>query len=73
VRVLTDLLIMGKVGVYVDNSVLSGPDARDSLHARPYLYSYPIENVLSFSCTNPEEPSEFQTSCCATRALSTTN
>ncbi|MGA2062599.1 MAG: hypothetical protein ABSG67_19120 [Thermoguttaceae bacterium] len=60
VKVLTDLLVMGKVGVFVDNPVLQGPRISDALGTRPYLYPYQIEDILSFSCTKAEEPSEFQ-------------
>jgi hypothetical protein len=59
-RVLTDLLVMGKVGVFVDNPVIQGPRISDALGTRPYLYSYQVEDILSFSCAKAEEPSEFQ-------------
>jgi hypothetical protein len=59
-RMLTDLLVMGKVGVFVDSPVIQGPTMSDALGARPYLYPYQIEDILSFSCTKAEEPSEFQ-------------
>ncbi len=28
--------------------------------ARPYLYPYQVEDILSWACTKPDEPSEFQ-------------
>lgn len=59
-KVLTDLLVMGKVGVFVDNSIITGETLADSLGSRPYLYQYQPEDILSWSCTRPEEPSEFQ-------------
>ncbi len=59
-RVLTDLLVMGKVGVFVDNPVIQGPRISDALGTRPYLYPYQVEDILSFSCSKAEEPSEFQ-------------
>lgn len=59
-KVLTELLVMGRVGVFVDNSIVRGETLAESLGARPYLYAYQIEDILSFSCTKPEEPSEFQ-------------
>jgi hypothetical protein len=60
-KCLTDLLVMGKVGVYVDMPVVEGTITQaDSLKKRPYLYNYAIEDVLNFSCAKPEEPSEFQ-------------
>lgn len=59
-KVLTDLLVMGQVGVFVDNSVVRGETLADSLGARPYVYPYQIEDICSWSCTNPEDPSEFK-------------
>jgi hypothetical protein len=60
-KILTDLLCMGQVGVFVDAPVLTGPatlaDVGDS---RPYLYAYSVEDILSWACTRPEAPSEFQ-------------
>jgi hypothetical protein len=61
VKVLTNLLVMGKVGVFVDNPVVQGTRMSDALGTRPYLYPYQIEDILSFSCTKADEPSEFQT------------
>jgi hypothetical protein len=59
-RVLTDLLVMGRVGVYVDNPVVKGERLSDTLGVKPYLYVYPIENIRSYSCTDPENPSEYE-------------
>lgn len=59
-KLLTELLVMGRCGVFVDNSVLEGPSLADAIGARPYLYSYQVEDILSWSCTKPEQPSEFQ-------------
>lgn len=58
--VLTELMVMGRVGVYVDMPVIEGNSLADSQGKRPYLYAYPVEKILSWSCSNPEEPSEFQ-------------
>lgn len=57
---LTELLIMGRVGIYVDMPEINGPTIADSRNKRPYLYMYQIEDILSWSCTRPEEESEFQ-------------
>jgi hypothetical protein len=60
-KCLTDLLVMGKVGVYVDAPEVSGiTTLADAARARPYLYQYAVEDILNFSCAKPEEPSEFQ-------------
>ncbi len=61
VKVLTDLLIMGRVGVFVDAPALTGEvTLAQAQEQRPYLYYYPIEDILSWTCSKPEEPSEFQ-------------
>lgn len=60
IDVLTDLLVMGKVGVYVDMPPLAGPTLADVGGARPYLYRYQVEDILSWSVSKPYDPSEFQ-------------
>ncbi len=60
IKCLTELLVMGRVGVFVDNSVIAGETLADTRGARPYLYSYQVEDILNWACTKPDEPSEFQ-------------
>lgn len=50
--VLTELLSMGKVGVYVDMPPLPGPTKLDAVGKRPYAYIYPVESILDDSCDN---------------------
>jgi hypothetical protein len=59
-KVLTELLVMGRCGVFVDNSIVIGETVADAQGARPYLYSYQAEDILSWSCTKADDPSEFQ-------------
>lgn len=60
-KCLTDLLVMGKVGVFVDMPEISGQATLAQAHGkRPYLYQYAIEDILNYSAAKPEEPSEFQ-------------
>jgi len=61
VKVLTELLVMGRVGVYVDHPFVPA-DATLAAVRRPspYLYKYDIEDILSWTCSKPEAPSEFQ-------------
>ena len=59
-NVLEELLVMGRVGVFVDNSVIEGNTVADAANARPYLYSYPVEDILSWNTAGPDRPSEFQ-------------
>jgi hypothetical protein len=73
-KVLTDLLVMGRVGVYVDHPVVEGVGTlADTTGRRPYLYSYQIEDILSWACSKPEEPSEFQSPSCEIRASTATS
>ena len=60
-KVLTELLIMGRVGVYVDSPLVPGnATLADVQKYRPYFYFYPIEDILSWTCAKPDEPSTFQ-------------
>jgi hypothetical protein len=60
-KVLTELLVMGRVGIYVDAPVIPDkPTLADVYKARPYIYKYDVEDILNWSCAKAEEPSEFQ-------------
>ena len=66
-NVLTELLVMGRAGIYVDSPVIARDDGEmpsladvRSSGFRPYLYLYQVEDILSWRCSKPEEPSEFQ-------------
>ena len=59
-KVLTELLVMGKTGVFVDNQANIGPTLKDAVGVTPYLYRYPLEDILSYTCNKPSQPSEFQ-------------
>ncbi|MFA5759531.1 MAG: hypothetical protein WC942_09285 [Clostridia bacterium] len=71
--VLTELLIMGKVGVYVDNPVIPGGTLADTLGVRPYMYMYQIEDILSWTRSKPNEQSEFQAILLRDRVINYTN
>ena len=57
---LTELLTMGRVGIYVDNHMATGYTVADSPKAMPYLYTYQIEDILSWTTSKHDEDSEFQ-------------
>ena len=59
IEVLTELLIMGRVGVYVDMPRLYGESMADVGDARPYMYKYDVEDILSWAPRKPEEPGDF--------------
>jgi hypothetical protein len=58
-QVLQELCIMGKVGVYVDMPALTGKTLAETHGARPYLYMYPVEDILSWTCSKPHETTDF--------------
>lgn len=60
-KVLTELLVMGRVGVYVDAPVI--PEAAtlaEATDTQPYLYQYAVEDILNWRMAGPEKPSQFQ-------------
>lgn len=60
-KVLTDLLVMGRVGVYVDAPVKSNVKTlADAPETRPYLYQYAVEDILNWKMAGPDYPSQFQ-------------
>jgi hypothetical protein len=60
VKVLTELLVMGRVGIFVDAPpVPKAATLADTGNVTPYLYKYDIEDILSWTCSKPEAPSEF--------------
>ncbi len=64
IDVLTELLIMGRCGIFVDNtaptSVTFQQTLADANSASPYCYYYPIESILSYTEQPPEEPGQFK-------------
>ena len=48
--VLPELLVMGKVGVFVDMPQLTGTTMAETLGEHPYLYIYTAEQIPSWSC-----------------------
>lgn len=48
-KVLPELLVMAKVGVYVDKEQLNGPTIADNLNNHPYLYYYKAEDIRSWA------------------------
>jgi len=70
IDVLTELLVMGRVGVYVDMPQLAGPiTLADEGSARPYCYFYRVEDILSWQMNKPEEPGAFRAVLLRDRAV----
>lgn len=61
VKVLDELLAMGRVGVFVDAPPVE-PTASmaDVVGVKPYLYRYQIEDILSYAYLTPNKPAEFK-------------
>lgn len=60
-KVLTDLLVMGRVGIYVDAPI--APDVTTLAEVpvtQPYLYQYAVEDILNWKMAGPDHPSQFQ-------------
>lgn len=60
ITVLTELLVMGRVGIYTDMPQLTGETLADIGSARPYVYHYPVEDILSWTVLKPEQPGDFR-------------
>lgn len=58
-EVAPELLAMAKVGVFVDAPPIEGPTLRDQRGARPYIYKYGPEDILSWS-PHPAKIGEYQ-------------
>ncbi len=60
-KVLEELLVMGKVGIFIDAPTVTDHATRADVEGfRPFLYAYKVEDILSYACTDPENPSEFK-------------
>ncbi len=60
-KVLTDLLVMGRVGVYVDAPVTPHVTTlAEAPDTQPYLYQYAVEDILNWKTAGPEKESQFQ-------------
>lgn len=56
--VLTELLVMGRVGIYVDNIAPDGPTMADGV-GEPYAYAYRVEDILNWDTMHPEQEGTF--------------
>lgn len=58
-RVLPDLLVMGKVGIYVDAPAAKGDTAADRQGKTPYIYTYAVEQICDICLAPPDSESDF--------------
>ncbi len=49
--------------------ILSGDTLADTHGARPYLYMYPVEDILSWTCSKPHETTDFSAVLLKDRAV----
>lgn len=47
-KILPELMVLGKVGVYIDMPPLQGPTLADNQGIRPYLYYYRAEDIMNW-------------------------
>lgn len=59
-EVLTELLVMGRVGVYVDAPVSPQVTTLAGSGVQPYLYQYAVEDILNWKMAGPDKESQFQ-------------
>jgi len=58
-QIIPEMLLMGKVGIFVDNLAPSGPTLADAAEATPYVYTYRCEDILSWNMSKPGSESDF--------------
>lgn len=58
-KVLIELLVMGRVGIYVDMPPLQGETILDVGEKRPYIYMYETEDIRSWTYDDTGSPNEF--------------
>jgi hypothetical protein len=59
IEVLTEVLMMGRSGIYIDAPVSEGLTLADVKDTRPYVYNYCVEDILAWSVSKPSKPSQF--------------
>jgi hypothetical protein len=59
-EVLTELLVMGRVGIYIDMPERAGDKLIDNKNIRPYLYIYKAEEIRSWDYDERPVPNEFR-------------
>lgn len=59
VKALDELLVMGRVGIYVDAPVDMGTTLLEQRTRNPYIYLYCAEDIKSYRYDDSERPGEF--------------
>ena len=58
-KILPELLVMGRVGVYVDMPEISGLSIADVSGKRPYVYVYRAEDIRSWTLDESTDENEY--------------
>lgn len=58
-KLLHELLVMARVGIYVDMPPVDGPTLADSAGKRPYIYLYKAEDICSWVYDEGSNSNEF--------------
>lgn len=58
-QILPELLTMERVGIFVDMPTLENNTKQAVKNKRPYLYWYPVEDVLSWRLDGTDDPNEY--------------
>ena len=59
-QVIDELLVLGKVGIWIDAPAKAGTTLLQAASHTPYLYVYKVEQIKNYVQNDPENPSEFQ-------------
>lgn len=59
IDVLTELLVMGRVGIFVDAPATTPLTTAEAVRP-PYMYLYRVEDILSWAEEDPEKPGQFK-------------
>lgn len=54
-NIISELLVQGKVGVYVDNQRFNGITKIETIGSRPYLYWYKAEDILNWQYNEQQQ------------------
>ena len=59
-EILTEMLVIGKVGTYIDAPINAPTTHLGTDKFKPYMYTFAAENIINWVRADPEHPSEFQ-------------
>lgn len=60
INLLTEMLVMGRAGVFVDAPSVAPLTLRDAATSTPYMYVYRVEDIISWQLESPDKPGQFK-------------